>query len=141
MKISEMMECCLFFSANRLSRIITKMAEASFLKTGLSPTECFAIMVLNESGTISSTTLGKILSLSPSTVTRFIDKLVLKGYCIRSYEGKNSNLTITQKGLEIQKEIEKSWEELYENYSRKIGYEKGDALSLELSNLSKILEK
>ncbi len=63
-------KACLFFTANRFARLLTKMAEESFFKIGLSPTEAFALMILNEEGAMGSSKLGQRLHLSPSTVTR-----------------------------------------------------------------------
>ena len=141
MKIKKLMCCCLFFTANRLSRIMTKIAEDKFAKVGLTSTEALALMLLNELNRCSSSELGNLLHLKPSTVTRFIDKLILKKYCERNHIGKMSIITLTQEGINIQKEIEKCWESIYHEYSEKIGYAEGENLSNLLYNISDKLEE
>ena len=39
---------CLYFTANRLSRVITKMAEDEFAASGLSPTYAYLLMAVYE---------------------------------------------------------------------------------------------
>ncbi len=134
-------KACLFFTANRFARLLTKMAEESFFKIGLSPTEAFALMILNEEGAMGSSKLGQRLHLSPSTVTRFIDKLILKGYCIRTFEGKNSKLTLSPNGIKIQADIKKCWSELYQEYSMRLGDDESSELSLKLYEYGDKLEE
>ncbi len=125
----EYLHHCLFFTANRLARVITAMAEEEFLKTGLSPTYAFLIMLVNDDQGISQKSLCEKLHLAPSTVTRFIDKLVQKDLLIRRQEGKNSFIYSTPRGKRLQKEIEKAWTSLYERYSALLGQEEGDTLT------------
>lgn len=140
MKIKELMCCCLFFTANRLSRIMTKIAEDKFSRIGLTSTEALALMILNELKKCSSSNLGNFLHLKPSTVTRFIDKLILKKYCEREHVGKMSIISLSQQGIDIQKDIEKCWESIYHEYSQKIGYEEGKELSTLLYSIADKLE-
>lgn len=44
---------CLYFTANRLGRVITKMAEDEFAASGLSPTSAFLLMAVFEKEGIS----------------------------------------------------------------------------------------
>ena len=141
MKIKKLMRCCLFFTANRLSRVITKIAEDNFMKVGLTSTEALALILLSDLNKCSSSELGNLLHLKPSTVTRFIDKLILKKYCERNHVGKMSIITLTKEGINIQKEIEKCWESIYHEYSEKIGYTEGENLSNLLYNISDKLEE
>jgi hypothetical protein len=39
---------CLYYSSNKLSRMIGKMADEEFRITGLSPTYAFLVSILNE---------------------------------------------------------------------------------------------
>lgn len=124
---------CLYFTVSKLSRAITKMAEEEFAKTGLSPTYGFLLMTVNERPGISQNEICEVLQISPSTLTRFIDKLEGKGLVIRKSKGKNSFIYSTEKGMEHQKEIEKAWKDLYERYSEILGYEEGEKLT-EITN-------
>lgn len=71
------MKECLYFTANRLGRIITKMAEDEFAVSGLSPTYAFLLMAVYEREGISQKELCEILHLQPSTITRFIERAVV----------------------------------------------------------------
>lgn len=64
---------CLYFTSNSLSRVITRMAEEEFRRTGLSPSHAFLMMLVNDNPGIGQKELREQLHLAPSTVTRFID--------------------------------------------------------------------
>ena len=51
--IDKLLHHCLYFTANRMSRIITHMAEEEFRVTGISPTYAFLLMIVNENDGIS----------------------------------------------------------------------------------------
>ena len=132
---------CLYFTVSKLSRAITKMAEEEFAKTGLSPTYGFLIMTVNEKPGISQNEICEVLHIAPSTLTRFIDKLEGKGLVTRKSEGKNSFIYSTEKGMELQKEIEKAWKDLYDRYSEILGYEEGEELAKTTNDAVSRLEK
>src|SRR5690625_7396174 len=66
---------CLFFTVNRLSRIVAKMAEDEFSMSGLSPTYAYLLMTVYDKEGISQKELGEILHLQPSTITRLVEQL------------------------------------------------------------------
>lgn len=39
---------CLYFTANSLTRVITRLAEEQFQRTGLSPSRAFLMMLVND---------------------------------------------------------------------------------------------
>ncbi|WP_432666642.1 MarR family transcriptional regulator [Wukongibacter baidiensis] len=136
----EKLGCCLFFTANKLARIITKMGEEEFTKTGLSPNYAFLLVAVYNYPGISPKEISQKLHIAPSTITRFVDKLESKGLVTRKYEGKKSYIYLTEKGIEIQEEISKCWENLYHRYSKSIGYEEGKELTLLINDVSDKLE-
>lgn len=116
---------CLYFTASKLARIITKMAEEEFVGTGISPTYAFLLMLVKDHPGMTQQDLGYALHLTPSTVTRFIDKLEVKGLVTRTMEGKKSLIHLTEKGLAIQEKIYQAWCSLYDRYSEILGEEGG----------------
>ena len=110
---------CLYFSSNKFVRALTKLAEDEFKITGLSPTYAFAVNVVNRYGKISSTDLAQYLQMAPSTITRFVDKLVNKELVLRQIEGKNSFISSTTKGMELQPIIDIAWKNLEEKISER----------------------
>ncbi len=134
-------ECCLFFSSNRLNRVITKMAEETFKPLGFSPTYAYLLMVLNDTPGISSKALAEELFIAQSTLTRLVDKLEYQGYVKRIFEGRNSIVNLTEKGENIQTQIMRHWRKLYHKYSEIIGYDEGEAMVTELNRIAAMLEK
>ena len=130
---------CLYFTANSLSRVITRMAEDEFRKTGLSPSHAFLMMLVNDRPGIGQMELCKQLHLAPSTVTRFVDTLVFKGFLTRQVEGKASKVTATAEGAALQKPIEAAWKSLHQRYAKVLGLEKGDLLTAMIDDASRKL--
>lgn len=139
---SELQGCqlhtCLFFSTTKLARELGKLAEDAFAKTGLSPSHAFLLHVINQSIEIQQKEVGELLHLTPSTITRLIDKLERKGYVKKQMEGKNVCLFATPDGQAQEDEIIVSWKKLHEEYQN-ILTEEETAQFLELS--SKLLQK
>ncbi|WP_160692042.1 MarR family winged helix-turn-helix transcriptional regulator [Clostridium sp. C2-6-12] len=120
---------CLYYSVNKLSRIIGKFADEEFRITGLSPTYAFLLSVVNESDGISQKEIGEVLDVAPSTITRFIDKLENSGHLERRVEGKNSFIYSTEKGKAIQNDINTAWSNLHSIYKEYLGVEECKALT------------
>ena len=120
---------CLYFTANSLSRVITRMAEEEFRKTGLSPSHAFMMMLVTDNPGVCQKELCERLYLAPSTITRFIDTLVYKGYVSRQSEGKTSKVYPTEKGKQLRKPIDNAWKNLYQRYAKVLGSEEGNKLT------------
>lgn len=131
---------CLYFTANRLSRIVTKMAEEEFAITGLSPTYAYLLMAVFDKEGISQKELGEILHLKPSTVTRFIEKLTAKDLIYNKVDGRLSLIYTTKKGKELEKTIYECWMNLRSHYAELLGVKEGDELTLRLDQVSDRLE-
>jgi DNA-binding MarR family transcriptional regulator len=129
---------CLFFSATKLAREFGKLADEDFSKTGLSPSHAVLLYLVNQKERIHQKEIGEILHLTPSTITRLIDKLERKDYVEKQSVGKNVYLLSTEKGRAQQDEIIASWNRLNERYQN-ILTEEETVRFLEIS--SKLLEK
>ncbi|MGD9365856.1 MAG: MarR family transcriptional regulator [Desulfobacteraceae bacterium] len=120
---------CLYFTANSLARVITRMADEEFRRTGLSPSHAFLMMLVNNYTGIGQKELCERLHLAPSTVTRLIDALAYKGYLTRQTEGKASRVYATKAGEALRKPIEDAWKRLHQRYAKVLGLKEGDALT------------
>lgn len=129
---------CLFFTTVKLNRVFSKIADDAFSKTGLSPSHALLLYLVNERGGIMQKDLGETLHLTPSTITRLIEKLERKKLVSKTSEGKQMFLTPTGDGLLLQEAILESWNLLHSKYQG-ILTEEETAQFLMLS--TKLLEK
>lgn len=131
---------CLYFTANSLVRTINKMAEEEFMVTGLSPSHAVMQMIVNEHPGISQHELGRLMNLAPSTVTRFIDKLVSRNLIRREVDGKLTNVYPTEKGEQLDDIIRGAWENLYRRYCDILGEEFARQLTVDIHTANEQFE-
>lgn len=122
---------CLYHTVNSFSRVLSKHAEEQFARTGLSPSLAFTLMIVNNNPGISPKELAVELEMAPSTVTRFLDFLELKGFIQRTAEGKVIHVFPTEKGRGLQSTILECWRDLYGVFIDRMGKKK----SVELISL------
>lgn len=132
---------CLFFTANRLGRTITKLAEEQFVPTGLTPMYGYLLLLVNGLPGITQKELAEKLSVTPSTLTRFVDKLEAKRLVERQVSGKSVQVYPTPKSRELEGTIRQASRNLHDAYAAVLGAESSDALSIDLLRASLDLEK
>ncbi len=132
---------CLYFTASTLSRAITRIAEEEFRTTGLSPTYAFLILIVIDRPGISQKELGKILHITQSTITRFIDKLESEKFVTRQSSGKSSLIHPTDRGRAARPDIEKAWKRLYDRYTKALGQKDSEKLTTLTDRAGLLLEK
>ncbi|RKP50009.1 MarR family transcriptional regulator [Cohnella endophytica] len=132
---------CLFFTANRLSRSVTKIAEEQFAATGLSPMYGYLILLVNGTPGITQKELAEALYVTPSTLTRFIDKLEAKRLVERKVHGKTVQVYSTDKGMELEDTIRQASKNLQSRYREILGEESKQSLNGEIKSASEKLEK
>jgi DNA-binding MarR family transcriptional regulator len=135
-KSKSILHNCLYFTANSLARVITRMADEEFRRTGLSTAHAFLMMLVNDNPGIGQKELCEHLHLAPSTVTRFVDTLVYKGYLTRQIDGKASKVYPTKEGETLRKPIEDAWKSLHRRYAEGLGLEEGDELTTMIDDAS-----
>ncbi|MBI5009984.1 MAG: winged helix-turn-helix transcriptional regulator [Bacteroidia bacterium] len=112
---------CLYFSANALSRLMTKIADEEFAVIGLTSSYAFLLMTVNNKPGIQPNEISKQMQLSPSTITRLIEKMELKKLLERKTTGRTTEVYPTDKSKEMDKKIKEAWRNLYDRYSGLIG--------------------
>lgn len=107
---------CLYFTISRLFRVVNKIAEEAFGELDICPTHAFLLIILqDEPEGMSVNKISEALTIAPSTVTRFVDKLVSKNYVERIKSGKQSFTKITSEGEKIMPELYKAWDRIFVN--------------------------
>jgi DNA-binding MarR family transcriptional regulator len=132
------LDSCLFFSTAKLAREFSKIAEEAFGKTGLSTSHALILYLVNQEEELHQKEIGEKLHLTPSTITRFIEKLVRKKLVTKRTEGKNVFICSTEEGLLLQNEIISSWNRLNDTYKDILTEE--EALQF-ITISSKLIEK
>jgi len=123
------LECCLYFTANSLSRTITRMADEEFSRLGLSTSHAFLLMLAADQPGISQKDLAEHLNLAQSTVSRLVDALVLRGFVEKKSSGRLVEVFPTEPGRSQLAGIHDSWRTLYERYSSILGKADSDQLT------------
>lgn len=131
---------CLYYSANALGRIMNRMADQAFAATGLSASYAFLMMTVSHQPGISPKAISEHMLLSPSTVTRLIEKMEHKGYLKRQVEGKYTRVFTTEAGQALVPQIKQAWQSLYRKYSELLGEETGKQLTADIYQAVSILE-
>ena len=132
---------CLYFSSNALARVITRMAEEEFTITGLAPSYAFILMTVSQKPGIQPNEISKEMQLTPSTITRLIEKLENKGLLERKINGKFTAVYPTDKADPILLKVKEAWMNLYKRYSLILGEEEGKTLAKLIIEASRKLEQ
>jgi len=129
-----MYDHCLFFNISTLNRQITKIWEDEFKQLGLSPSHGYVLTAIFEKPEISHKELSELMELDPSTMTRFLDKLVAKRLVIKSSKWKGATFHLTKEGELLSRKINKSMERLFNKMQSHFG-------KTEFSELVKCLQR
>ncbi|MEM1406425.1 MAG: MarR family transcriptional regulator [Bacteroidota bacterium] len=123
---------CLYYSANALSRIMTKISDDEFAITGLSSSYAFLLMIVNEKPGIQPTEISHQMQLTPSTVTRLIEKMEHRNYLERKTVGRTTEVYPTKQAKELHPKIREAWANLYNRYSTVLGKEFSKQLTADI---------
>lgn len=134
-------ECCLYFTANSLSRYINKMADEAFRITGVSPSYGYLMLLLIDEPGLSQNELSKRMNLKASTMTRFIDKLIVMKYVDRVQEGRSSFIYPTESGKNLKPVIDKALSDLFKRYCDILGEEFAVKMTADIYKANQTLKK
>ena len=132
---------CLYYSANALARTITKMAEEEFAVVDLAPSYAFMVMAVNRNPGIQAGELADIMMLTPSTVSRLVDRLESRQLVKKHTEGRLVLIYPTPKSVEINDSIKAAWFKLYQRYVAVLGAEAAVSLTENIYSTALKLEK
>ena len=123
-----------------MDRILNVYAEDAFRSTGLTPSYAFILLALYERDGLPQKELARILQLAPSTLTRFIEKLMHKGLVTGKCEGRNTYVFLTKEGRALSPELQSAWEALHGSYVDVIPCAEADALAERINDAGERLK-
>jgi MarR family transcriptional regulator, organic hydroperoxide resistance regulator len=137
MKAAESKYCrCMYFASGALARKVEKLAQASWKDVGLSPSHAYLMMVINDEPGMQPGQAVAQLLLTPSTITRLIEKLETKKLVVRTVTGKLTNIYPTPKGKQLQPQLQKCLVHFYNNYSNILGKDESAKLVLSINKIT-----
>ncbi|TAE31774.1 MAG: MarR family transcriptional regulator [Cytophagales bacterium] len=130
---------CLLFSANALARAITAIGDEEFGKLGLAYSHAYLLREVIDNPGVTPSHLSEMLLLTPSTITRLIEKLELKELVTRRSEGKNTLVEPTEKGKQLSDALTEAWQRTWVRYADSIGEEQVVALTKQVFGAAQAL--
>ncbi|WP_234735567.1 MarR family winged helix-turn-helix transcriptional regulator [Tellurirhabdus bombi] len=100
---------------------MTNIADEEFGRLGLTASHAFLLKEAVENPGIQPKDLSEELHLTPSTITRLIEKLELKRLVERKMEGKHTLVYATEKGVALLPDIKRAWRSMFRRYADIIG--------------------
>jgi MarR family transcriptional regulator, organic hydroperoxide resistance regulator len=139
MKTSDSRYCkCMYFVSNALARKVEKLANNAWKKTGLSPSHAYLLMIVIDNPGVQAGTLSEELQLSPSTITRLIEKLEEKKMLLRTAEGKMTRVFPSAKGRDMKPVLKECLDVFYKSYATILGKEESMKL---VQSMNKVADK
>lgn len=132
---------CLLFSANALARAITAIGDEEFGRFGLAYSHAYLLCEVVARPGITPSELSETLHLTPSTITRLVEKLEQKQLVRRETEGKKTLIYPTLAGEDLQPAVTEAWERVGVRYAKAIGENDVCAFTKEVFRAVKALEE
>ncbi len=132
---------CLLFSANALARAITAIGDEEFGRFGLSYSHAYLLCEVVDNPGVTPSELSETLYLTPSTITRLVEKLEQKRLLRRESEGKKTLIYATSEGEALRPAIAEAWQRVGARYSGAIGQENVCQLTQQVFRAAQALEQ
>ncbi|MCM5529701.1 MarR family winged helix-turn-helix transcriptional regulator [Parasegetibacter sp. NRK P23] len=91
----------MYFASGALARKVEKLAMECWKPVGLSPSHAYLLLLVLDKPGVQPNHLSVQLQLTPSTITRLIEKLEEKKLVTRTNEGKNTSVFPTEEAVEM----------------------------------------
>ena len=129
---------CLYFSTGALARKVEKIAVENWKKIDLAPSHAYLLMMVLENPGVQPGGIAEEMQLTPSTITRLIEKLEEKKLLIRTTEGKSTNVYPTPKGKELLPKMKNCMGDFHKKYTDILGAEESVRM---VQNINKLTDK
>ncbi|MFD2569815.1 MarR family winged helix-turn-helix transcriptional regulator [Spirosoma soli] len=132
---------CLLFSANALARAITAIGDEEFGRFGLSYSHAYLLCEVVDNPGITPSEISGTLYLTPSTITRLVEKLEQKQLVRRETEGKKTLIYPMTAGIAMRPAIDEAWSRVGTRYSQAVGEVDVCQLTKQVFKAAQALEK
>lgn len=136
-----MFDRCLYFNVNTLTRLVNRDWEAAFRSVDISPAHGYLLKLVVAEPGISQRRIADTLSLSPSTVTRFVDALAERKLVKRKVSSEDARDVLvhpTATASKVVVQVDKLMEDLNQEIRKAFGPALCDQL---LKDLQQIKDK
>ena len=106
----------------------------------MSPSHAYLLKLVIEEPGIQAGQVAEQLQLTPSTITRLIEKLEEKKLVFRSAEGKLTNVFPTQKAKDMKPQLKQCIDEFYEKTVKILGKEESKTFVKHMTIMADKLE-
>ena len=120
---------CLFFTSNRLSNILRRIANSVCSDTGIAVPYIYLLIIVNQYPEITINELSEKLDIAPSTCTRFVNALVKDGILEKKQEWKTVHVSLTKKGNLKTEGIDESINKVYQKCMEVMSKEEYETLA------------
>ena len=139
MKVAESrFKKCLYFASGALARKVEKLSTQSWKKIDLNPSQAYILMTVLENPGVQPGAIAQEMQLTPSTISRLIEKLEERKLLIRTTEGKITNIYPTPKGKELHPKMKACLTEFYQAYTAILGGEESQRF---VQNMVRLTDK
>ncbi len=119
-----------------MARKVEKLAIESWKRVDLSPSHGYLLMLLLEEPGMQPGNIAAQMQLTPSTITRLIEKLEDKKLVVRTTEGKITNVYASPKAKEMKTELYACVNDFSASYSKVLGKEETIKLVQSMNKIS-----
>jgi DNA-binding MarR family transcriptional regulator len=93
-------------SVNSFSRTLSSYFDEKLSRFNLATSYIELMILMKENDSVTQKEIADHLSLAPSTITRFVDKLKKEGYLTKKRDGRNVTIQLTETGVQTSSEME-----------------------------------
>lgn len=97
-------------AANSFSREISRHFDSYFEEYDLATSYVELLLILLDKEEQSQNDLAEEMNLAPSTITRFVNKLVKKGLAQKKKDGRTAVITLSRKGQVLAPKLKSSFD-------------------------------
>jgi DNA-binding MarR family transcriptional regulator len=127
---------CLYFSSQAFARKVERLAVEHWKPLGLAPSHAYLLVLALEQPGIQPGKMAEQLQLSPSTITRLIEKLEEQKLVIRESVGKESHIHPTARAKALFPQMREVMARFYQAYKTALGEEASMGLIAEMNALT-----